>query len=162
MPVDRRVLIVAILAVVPAWLVTGVVSTRFTAHRRRLAADWTERGDRALAAHRISEAVKDFETAVVYDRLTVRTVERFGRALAADGRRDAATAELLSALAAQPADGMVNLDLARLAAAEHRLPSASHYYHAAIDGVWEAGSEQSRDAARRELAALQSQPETTP
>src|SRR4051812_49584994 len=116
----------------------------------------------ALAARRISEAVKDFETAVAYDRLAVETVERFARALAADGRRDAARAELLSALASQLADGMVNLDLARLAAAEHRIPSASHYYHAAIDGVWDAGSEQSRDAARRELAALQSAPKITP
>src|SRR4051812_45570934 len=95
MPIDRRALIVAILAIVPRWLVTGVVSTRFTAHRRRLVIEWTERGDRAVrscpVAHGARSAPHLGGGEGFRDRRGIRsTGGQDGRAIRARARRQRA------------------------------------------------------------------------
>jgi tetratricopeptide (TPR) repeat protein len=107
-------------------------------HRQdELASEWYQKGMTALNAQRPEQAVEDFETALVYakqddDEYRVRLAE----SLLAAGRANEARSRLLSLLEEHPADSMVNLKLARIAAGKGELRDVIRYYHGAIDGIW--------------------------
>jgi tetratricopeptide (TPR) repeat protein len=138
-------------ALVPAFALTHTVVSRYKAQREQLAREWSEQGERDFRENP-STAVADFETALSYgpDRAPVRL--RLAEALTAAGRRAEARAHLLTLWFDEPGNGRINLELARLAAADGDLADATRYYHGAIDGAWERDATVSRREARLELA----------
>jgi tetratricopeptide (TPR) repeat protein len=96
----------------------------------------------------------DFENALAYG--PDRDLDRLHLAEALiDAKRPAeARARLLTLWTEQPGNGPINLQLARLAAADNDLGNAMRYYHAAIDGAWETGATTARRGARLELVRL--------
>jgi tetratricopeptide (TPR) repeat protein len=146
-------LAVLIVGIIPAFALTLMLVGRYKAQRIQFAREWTERGERDLArSPRL--AVADFETALAYGPDDASRRLRLAEALIAAGSPHEARAHLLTLWAQEPGDGPLNLDLARLAAAEGDVAEATRYYHAAIDGAWETRGTSARRAARLELARL--------
>ena len=153
-PFDRRtVLGVSIAALVPGFALTHTVVSRYRTSRERLATEWSVRGHRDLAVAP-EKAVVDFETALSYG--PDRPDDRFELAEALIQAREPveARAQLLTLWAEQPGSGRINLELARLAAADGDVREAVRYYHGAVDGSWESGASNARRAARLEAAKL--------
>jgi tetratricopeptide (TPR) repeat protein len=65
-----------------------------------------------------------------------------------------ASAYLLNLWDRQPEDGLVNLELARIAAQKGQIPQAVRYYHDAVYAVWPRDQETQRREARLELIDL--------
>ena len=127
--------------------------SRYRAGRDALAVEWSRRGETDLASHPAA-AIEDFTTALSYG--PDRTADRFllSKALVAAGRSAEAEAQLQALAAEDPANSEVNLELARIAAANGAIDSAVRYYHAAIDGVWTSNAVVARRNARIALARL--------
>jgi len=149
----RSVLALMIVGVVPAFAtINGLVSAA-RARREAIARDWARRGDAALAAGRAADAADDFRTADEYARDRYRL--QLAIALVASDRPAEAEAHLQTLWDETPGDGVINLQLARIAARQQRIPDAIRYYHAAIDGSWTvADPVAARRAARLELARM--------
>lgn len=153
-PIVRDVrfrLAVVIAGIIPTFAITLVIVGRYKDERAQLAQEWAARGDRDLSASPAA-AVADFRSALPYAPDDTDTRLHLAEALIASGEREQARGHLLTLWAAEPGDGRVNLDLARLAAADGDVTAATRYYHAAIDGAWDNGATAARRAARLELA----------
>ena len=105
-----------------------------------------------MQAHLYKVAADDFRTALNYDQVNRQYRLRLAQALLADNRFAEARAHLISLWEEEPADGEVNLTLARLEAKRGKYRDAVRYYNDAINGVWEDDPRQARTAARFELA----------
>jgi predicted Zn-dependent protease len=140
------------LALIPALAVATVVTQGYRAEQRRIAAEWFERGSAALEGGHPGEAIVAFRTALTLSREDRLFRLRLAQALAADGRTVEARAYLLTLYEAQPGNGPVNLELARLAAKSEDTAEAHRYYHAAIEGAWNDTAEAQRRSIRLELA----------
>ena len=123
----------------------------YKAEQRRLATEWFERGSAALEGGEPEEAIVAFRTALTFSREDRLFRLRLAQALAADGRTTEARAYLLTLLEAQPGNGPVNLELARLAAKTGDTAEAQRYYHASIEGAWSDTAEEQRRSIRLEL-----------
>ena len=149
----RTVLALMLVGVVPAFvLINGFVSAA-RARRESISDDWARRGDADLATGRAVDAAEDFRTADEYagNRGVYRL--KLATALLAADRTTEAQAQLESLWTETPGDGVVNLQLARIAVRQSREGDAVRHYHAAIDGAWTtADPVASRRAARLELA----------
>ena len=149
---DRRVVLgIVVVALVPAFVITQAIVVRYRARRHQLAVEWAERGQRDLSRHPAA-AVADFQTALSYTIDTREDRLRLAEALIAAQRPVEARAHLVTLWTEEPGNGVVNLELARLAAADDDVQAAVRYYHAAIDGAWETGGAAARRQARVELA----------
>lgn len=117
-----------------------------------LANRWFTRGEEAMQAHLYKAAADDFRTALNYNQEDRRYRLRLAQALMADDRLTEARAHLISLWEEEPANGEVNLTLARLEAKRGKYRDAVRYYNNAINGVWKENPRQARMAARFELA----------
>jgi tetratricopeptide (TPR) repeat protein len=149
----RTVLALMIVGVVPAFaLINSLVATARTS-RDAIAVDWARRGDADLANGRPDSAADDYRTADEYARRRNTYQLQLGSALVAAGRLAEAEAQLQTLWSETPGDGVLNLQLARIAARQSRVVDAVRYYHAAIDGLWTAADPVAvRRRARLELA----------
>jgi Tfp pilus assembly protein PilF len=133
--------------------VTLFLFRSFAAHRVELAQRYSSRGRAALTQGRPRDAIAALRTALSY-----RPGERgdellLAQALGDDGRTDEATNYFLNLWDAQPGDGFINLQLARLARRrpnEHQ--AAIEYYRASIYGSWNGDGTVHRREVRLELA----------
>jgi Tfp pilus assembly protein PilF len=98
-----------------------------------------------------SAAADKYRTALSYDRENDIYRLRLAQALLASDRLNEARAHLLSLWDEEPADGEVNLDLARLYAKRNEPTQAVRYYRNAINGAWTDASQQRRIATRFDL-----------
>src|SRR6185503_1698304 len=71
---------------------------------------------------------------------------------AADNRPLEATAYFNSLLEAEPGNGLIHLQLARLAARDGKADEAEEHYQRALDGTWEGDGYVRRREVRLELA----------
>lgn len=148
-----RVLLAMFLLLVPAFALTAFTTRAYRLEQQRLAAESSEQGERALREGRPDEAVTDLRTAMSLAPTRARRL-RLAQALGA-ARRDAeARAHLLTLRDSKPGDGVINLELARLAARADAAPVAARYYRDAIDGAWATAPDMHRRKARLELANL--------
>jgi len=148
----RTVLALMIVGVVPAFAVVNLLVAAGRSRREAISAEWARRGDIDLADRRAAAAAEDYETADQYARDRGRYRLQLADALLGAGRRLEAEAQLLALWNGAPGNGAVNLQLARLCAAEGRVTDAVRYYHAAIDGAWESDAARARRDVRLELA----------
>jgi tetratricopeptide (TPR) repeat protein len=116
-----------------------------------LAQRWFSRGEAAMQAGDAPAAADDYRTALSYDRENDLYRLRLAQALLASNRLNEARSHLLSLWDEEPADGEVNLALARLYARRTSPAQAGRYYRNAINGVWENSPQRHRIATRFEL-----------
>src|SRR5579871_4328463 len=107
------------LAITLLLVLAGVILTGWfvSLHRRTelaLAQRWFARGEQAMQAQLYKFAAEAYRTALNYDRENDQYRLRLAQALLADNRLAEAHAHLISLWAEEPANGEVNLTLARL------------------------------------------------
>ena len=124
----------------------------FSAHRTDLAKRWSERGRRALHAGRPAEAMIDLRTALTYAPGTRSYELLLAQALGEAGRTEESYNYFMGLWEAQPGDGFINLELARLAIKRNDPRAALNFYRASIYGTWEGDGVARRAQVRMELA----------
>lgn len=137
-----------------AILLVGFValfSRIYHAKIQSLAEDWSARGAADLNAHRYSDAVLDFRTALLYDRDNDSYQLLLAEALIGDNRPDEASTYLVNLWDKKPENGTVNLELARIAASKDEITSARRYYNNAIYATWPDDQGVARRNVRLEL-----------
>jgi tetratricopeptide (TPR) repeat protein len=142
------------MALVPAFLLTAIAARNHHATVESFSREWHERGDRQLAAGDPAAAVESFRTALAYSREDPDNRLRLAQALIASGRPDVARTHLLALWERQPGRGILNLELARLAAADRQAEDAVRFYHQAVLGSWESAPAEHRRTTLFELSRL--------
>jgi tetratricopeptide (TPR) repeat protein len=146
----------ALLAVsVALFGVTLFLFRSFQAHRVDLAHRWSARGKQELAAGHPDEALGALRTALSYtpDGPDARADQLLlAQALDEAGHTEEATNYFLNLWDAQPGDGFINLQLARIARKKGDANEADNYYRAAVFGSWEGDGVVRRRQVRLELA----------
>lgn len=117
-----------------------------------LAKRWFLRGGQAMQANLPAVAAEDYRTALTYERENDEYRLRLAQALLAANRLNEARSHLTSLWEEEPANGEVNLALARLYARLGKRAESIRFYNNAINGVWDEQPRQQRIAARFELA----------
>ncbi len=143
-------LLLAIVFLAPAFLLTGWAVATFHSEQHRLAAAWYRQGELDLAANRLPQAVDDYRAALAYSHDNPAYRLRLAQVLERWGQLDAASADLHRLWEDQPANSVVNLELARLAARRGEGTDAIRYYNNAIYGAWPTD-----EAARRRETQLE-------
>jgi tetratricopeptide (TPR) repeat protein len=141
------------LAIVLFAAVAGL-SRLYHSQQDALADRWSSRGAEDLTAQRYSAAVTDFRTSLLYSRDNYDYQLNLALALVGEKRVDEAEAYLVNLWDRQPEDGLVNLELARIAAARGQTNRAIRYYHNAIYSVWPGDQDTERRDTRLELVRL--------
>ncbi|MFT4112855.1 tetratricopeptide repeat protein [Silvibacterium sp.] len=162
--IEKRKLIVRdVTALLTLFAITAVLATltwllfsSFTQHRKDLAQRWLTRGRAAMAAGHPDQAVIALRSALEYQEGAPAAEQReteiaLASALAAAGRANEATAYFNTLLEAAPGNGVINLQLARLAAKQGHEAQAVESYQRALDGVWQGDGYQRRLQVRLEL-----------
>jgi tetratricopeptide (TPR) repeat protein len=124
---------------------------RFHQWQASLAARLYGNGQWELQRGNPAKAIENFRSALAFQGDNYEYQLSLAQALEAAGRYDEAESYLLNLWERQPQDGMVNLQLARLAAHRHLTNQALRYYHNAIYGLWQQNPDQNRRVARFEL-----------
>lgn len=115
-----------------------------------------------MQAGQPAAGAEEFRTALSYQPGNRTFRLRLAEALLADNRLNEAAAHLKSLWEEQPADGEINLDLARLYARKNSANEAVRYYHNAINGVWPDQPRSNRIAVRFELSRYLMQQQKLP
>ena len=152
----RRPVILAlltVLAVVFFLAVTGLARAHRT-QREGIGNRWFERGIADLNGTRFDAAVTDFRAALLYAPDEYSYQLNLAEALIGQGHRGQALAYLTNLRDREPDNGIVNLELARIAAQQGETEDAIRYYHNAIYAVWPSTQEPRRRDARLELIEL--------
>jgi tetratricopeptide (TPR) repeat protein len=143
-------IVLAVLAVVLfAWV--GGLSRLYHAQRAALGDRWFARGVEDLKAHKYDPAVTEFHAALLYDRDDYAYQLNLAEALIGVGRTAEADSYLVNLWDREPENGVVNLELARIAAHTSDTQAAERYYHDAIYATWPNDEETKRRDARLEL-----------
>jgi len=127
------------------------LSSMYHAQQKSLGAEWFNRGSADLAQRRYKLAVSEFRTALLYSRGDYTYQLNLAEALVGQQRIEEAEAYLANLWDRQPENGLVNLELARIAAQKGQPDRALRYYHNAIYATWPADHEQARRQTRLEL-----------
>jgi Flp pilus assembly protein TadD len=128
---------------------TAFISRMFHKKVHTLADDWFAEGESDFQKGEAAQAVVDYRNALVYSPGNPLFQLHLAQSLMLAGRVNEAQSYLLSLLTVSPADGEINLDLARTA--QNSMPDALRYYHGAIYGVWQRDPVVMRWNVRREL-----------
>ena len=134
------------------FLITLFLFRSFTSHRAELAVRWSGRGKAALDAGKPGEAMVALRTALSYAPGTRSYELLLAQALADSGHTDEASNYFMNLWVAQPGDGFINLELARLSAKRNDPANAIKYYRASVYGTWEGDGVVRRREVRLELA----------
>ncbi|HEV2401823.1 MAG TPA: tetratricopeptide repeat protein [Candidatus Sulfotelmatobacter sp.] len=136
------------------FLFVALLSRVHYAQRQALGNRWYTRGVADLKAANYEAAVTDFRAALLYSRDDYSYQLNLAEALIGQHRTGQASAYLLNLWEREPENGVVNLELARIANEQNRVQDAVRYYHDAIYAVWPADQESKRTDARLELVEL--------
>lgn len=149
---NREPMILALLAaaVVLFLAVTGL-SRLYHAQQESLGNRWFTRGVADLQAQRFDRAVVEFRAALGYSRDNYSYQLDLAEALLGLKRTNEASAYLITLWDRQPEDGLVNMELARIAVQQSATDRALRYYHNAIYAAWPTDQEAMRRDARLEL-----------
>ncbi|MFB3921016.1 MAG: tetratricopeptide repeat protein [Terriglobia bacterium] len=151
LPSREGVLVVSFAGLIVLFVVTGFVAQFFHRREEALAENWFHRGEESLARGDSGSAIDDLRSAMSYAHDNPLYRLRLAQALIAAHRPDEARAHLVTLWERQPGDGVVNLELARLAAARGSVQEAARYYHNSIFAVWDRDPTLQRRQARFEF-----------
>jgi tetratricopeptide (TPR) repeat protein len=127
------------------------LSQFYHAQQDALAERWSSRGAGELAAGRFNEAVNDYRAALRYGEGNNASQLGLAQGLIGLKHTNEAAAYLGSLWNAEPENGVVNRELARIAAGRGDTRGALRYYHNAIYALWTGDPEQERRNTRWEL-----------
>ena len=149
---DSVTLLVLALSTVALYAITSFLFRSFSARQAQLAQQYAASGQQELSRGDAERAVSDLRTSLFYapDDMTNRLL--LAEALARSNHLEQARSYFLGLLDAQPADGFLNLQLARLARQRKDSRAAIDYYRASAVGNWNGDSQRERFSVQRELA----------
>ena len=149
----RQPVMLAVLAVLAVAFFVAVsgLSRAYYAQRDSLGNRWFARGVADLHAGHYDSAVTEFRAALLYSRDNYTYQLNLAEALLGLKRTNEASSYLVNLWDRQPEDGLVNLELARIAAGKGQTDQARRYYHNAIYAAWPKDQEGKRRDARLEL-----------
>lgn len=150
-PITLAVLLALTVAL---FAVVGGLSRMHEAQQQALAEEWAQRGVQDMQAEKYADAVTDFRTALLYRRDDDGYLLNLAEALLGNGQIAEANAYLTNIWERQPENGLVNLELARIAAKQGENKKAIRYFHNAMYAAWPTGHERERRNARFELVDL--------
>jgi len=149
---DALTFLSLVLVTVVLFLITLFLFRSFAAHREELAKRWSGRGAASLASGHPDQAIFALRTALSYAPGERSYELLLARALGDAGHTEESYNYFLSLWETQPGDGLINLNLARLAAKKNDFQTAVNYYRASIYGTWEGDGTVRRREVRLELA----------
>ena len=149
---DSVVLAVLSLSTLALFAITSFLFRSFSARRVELGRQFAVSGQNALSRGTPEQAVRDLRLSLSYAPDETSNQLLLAEALAQAGHPDQARGYFLALLDQQPADGFLNLQLARLARQGKNTQSAIAYYRAAAVGNWNGDSMNERFHAQLELA----------
>ncbi|HET6217872.1 MAG TPA: hypothetical protein VFE27_12685 [Acidobacteriaceae bacterium] len=138
--------ITALLAVL-----TNYLYQSYASHQVELAARWLQRGEQALRDNKPQAAIDALSSALAFAPNDRSTAIKLAEALADAGRIQEATVYFNALLESQQGNGLINLQLARLAARQGNESQAIEDYQKAIYGNWEGDGYVRRREVRLEL-----------
>ncbi len=154
----RRLVLQDTLALLTIFVITCVLAVltwllfrSYSQHQSDAAARWKRRGDQALAVGNANAAVFDLRAALAYAPGDRGTEIELAGALALAGNLQEATAYFNTLWDEEPGSGVINLQLARLAARQRQMATALEHYHGSIYGTWEGDGTVRRRQVRLEL-----------
>ncbi|MDE3180196.1 MAG: tetratricopeptide repeat protein [Acidobacteriota bacterium] len=131
--------------------ITGILVKQFNARERSLGRQWYAQGEKEAASGNSADAILAFRTALYHAQANTAYQLRLAQSLVDSGRVAEARSYLLRLWESNPADGPVNLQLARLAMRTGDITEVIRYYHSAIDGVWPPESGEKPRTLRKAL-----------
>jgi Flp pilus assembly protein TadD len=157
--IERRRLIFAdTLSLVTLFAITAILAIltnylyqSYASHQVSLAARWLQRGDEALRENKPRAAIDALSSALAYAPNDRNTAIKLAEALASAGRIQEATVYFNALLESQQGSGVINLQLARLAARQGNVDQAIDDFQRAIYGNWEGDGYVRRREVRFEL-----------
>lgn len=151
--IQREIVAVVLLCAIAAgaFFATRAAAAANARLRFEDAAAWYARGQQALEAARLDEAVTALQRATGIDRDNLAYRLALARALAANHQEYAARQLLLGVRGRLPEEPDVNLQLARLEARRGDTTAAQKYYRNALYGAWKAEDAAARRRARAEF-----------
>jgi tetratricopeptide (TPR) repeat protein len=157
--IERRRLIFAdSLALVTLFAVTALLAVltnylyqSYASHQVELANRWLERGEQALRDGKPQAAIDALSSALAFAPSDRNTEIKLAEALASAGRLQEASVYFNALLESQQGSGLINLQLARLAARQRNVNQAIDDYQRAIYGNWEGDGYVRRRDVRFEL-----------
>jgi tetratricopeptide (TPR) repeat protein len=157
--VERRHLIVAdTLSLVTLFAVTALLAVltnylyqSYASHQVELAHRWLQRGEQAMKDGKPQAAIDALSSALAFSPSDRNTQIKLAEALASAGRIQEATVYFNALLENQQGDGLINLQLARLAARQGNESQAVQDYQRAIYGSWQGDGYVRRRDVRFEL-----------
>ena len=132
-------------------ILTNYLYQSYASHQVSLAARWLQRGDQALRDHKPQAAIDALSSALAYAPNDRSTAIKLAEALASAGRTQEATVYFNALLESQQGSGVINLQLARLAARQGNVGQAIDDFQRAIYGNWEGDGYVRRREVRLEL-----------
>ena len=157
--IERRRLIFAdTLSLVTLFAITALLAVltnylyqSYASHQVELANRWLERGEQAMRDGKPQAAIDALSSALAFAPSDRNTEIKLAEALASAGRLQEATVYFNALLESQQGSGLINLQLARLAARQHNVNQAIEDYQRAIYGNWEGDGYVRRRDVRFEL-----------
>src|SRR5271156_3418651 len=154
----RRLLLADSLALITLFAITVLLAVltnflyqSYASHQVELANRWLQRGEQAMRDGKPQAAIDALSSALAYDPNQRGTEIKLAEALASAGRVQEATVYFNSLLESQQGSGLINLQLARLAARQGDQSQAIDDYQRAIYGNWEGDGYVRRREVRFEL-----------
>lgn len=141
-----------ILSTVALYAITSILFRSFSARRVALGQEFAVSGQQALSRGDAEQAIRDLHISLSYAPDEMNNQLLLAEALAQAHHPEEARAYFLGLLDEQPADGFLNLQLARLARERKDTQTAIRYYRAAAVGNWSGDSMSERFHAQLELA----------
>jgi Flp pilus assembly protein TadD len=132
-------------------ILTNYLYQSYASHQVALAARWLQRGDQALRDNKPQAAIDALSSALAYAPSDRSTAIKLAEALASAGRIQEATVYFNALLESQQGSGVINLQLARLAARQGNESQAIEDFQRAIYGNWEGDGYVRRREVRIEL-----------
>jgi tetratricopeptide (TPR) repeat protein len=151
--VVREPLLVSLLVLMAVifFAFTQAYSKAYDGRRDGLGHQWCQHGDEQMAEHNPKAAAESYRTALLYLPQNWDCRLHLAQALMSAGETRQAHEYFLSLWQSQPQNGVVNLELARLAARSGNAADAERYYNDAIFGVWSDSSDTLRQDSVFEL-----------
>ena len=133
------------------FLVVTVLSGMYHVQQQALAERWASRGTEDLQARQYRSAADEFRTALRYSHDDFAQQLGLAEALIGMKRIPEAEVYLVNLWEQEPENGIVNRELARIAAGRNNTRQALRYYHNAIYATWPGNAENERRETRWEL-----------
>jgi tetratricopeptide (TPR) repeat protein len=154
----RRLLLADSLALVTLFAITSLLAVltnylyqSYASHQVELANRWLARGEQALQDGKPQVAIDALSSALAFNPSQRSTEIKLAEALASAGRTQEATVYFNALLESEQGNGLINLQLARLAARQGNQSEAIQDYQKAIYGNWEGDGYVRRREVRFEL-----------